>query len=129
MSIYKKLFIGFTFIVAVGIFIWGYNFLKGKDIFDKQTMVYAEYKEVSGLAVANPVLINGFKVGMVSKMYFNPNMSGDIIVQLTLQNKLPIPKNSLAMIFSADLMGSKAINLKLGNSVEMIKHAIRFELQ
>ncbi len=122
MSIYKKLFIGFTFIFAVGIFIWGYNFLKGKDIFDKQTVVIAQYKQVSGLAVANPVLINGFKVGLVSKMYFNPNMSGDIIVQLTLQNKLPIPKNSIARIVSADLMGSKAINLKLGDSEETINN-------
>lgn len=122
MSIYKKLYIGFTFVVAVAIFVWGYSFLMGKDIFNKQTIVYAEYEEVSGLAVANPVLINGFKVGIVSKMYFNPNMTGDIIVQLTLENKLPIPKNSIARIFSADLMGSKAINLKLGNSAETISN-------
>ncbi len=121
MLIYKKLFIGFTFVFAIGIFIWGYNFLKGKDIFDKQTVVIAKYDEVSGLTVANPVLINGFKVGLVSDMYFNPDMSGDIIVHLTLENRLPIPKNSVAVIFSADLMGSKAINLKLGNSLETIE--------
>lgn len=120
MSVYKKLFIGFTFIVAVFIFVWGYNFLKGKDIFDKQTIVYADYHEVSGLAVANPVMINGFKVGQVSDIYFNPNMTGDIIVVLTLQNKFPIPNNTIARIYSADLMGSKAIDLRLGDGVEMI---------
>lgn len=116
MSTYKKLFIGFTFIVSIGLFIWGYNFLKGKDIFDKQTIVFAEYEEVSGLSIANPVMINGFKVGQVSDMYFHPNMSGNIIVEITLQNKLPIPENTFARIFSADIMGSKAIELKLGNS-------------
>jgi len=121
MSVYKKLFIGFTFIVAVFIFVWGYNFLKGKDIFNKQTVVYADYHEVSGLAVANPVMINGFKVGQVSDIYFNPNMTGDIIVVLTLQNKFPIAKNSIARIYSADLMGSKAIDLRLGDGVENIK--------
>lgn len=122
MNIYKKLFIGLTFVIAIGLFIWGYNFLKGKDIFDKQTTVYAQYHEVSGLTVANPVLINGFKVGQVSKMYFNPDMSGNIIVELTLMNKFPVPKNTLAKIYSADLMGSKAIELKLGNSPDIIKH-------
>jgi len=121
MTLYKKLFIGFTFLVAIAIFVWGYNFLKGKDIFDKQTVVYALYPNVSGLTVANPVLVNGFKVGLVSKMYFNPDMSGSIVVELTLKNKLPIPKNTVARIYSADLMGSKAINLKLGNSKEIIE--------
>ena len=120
MSIYKKLFIGFTFIIAVVLFVWGYNFLKGKDIFNKQTVVYAEYQDISGITIANPVMINGFRVGQVSDIYFNPNMSGDIIVVLTLQNKFPIPKNTIARIYSADLMGSKAINLKLGNDTLMI---------
>ncbi|PLX04839.1 MAG: MCE family protein [Marinilabiliales bacterium] len=120
MTTYKKLFIGITFIVAIGLFIWGYNFLKGKDIFNKQTIVFAEYEQVSGLSIANPVLINGFKVGQVSDMYFNPDMSGNIIVALTLQNKFPVPKNSLARIYSADLMGSKAIELRLGSSPEII---------
>lgn len=121
MSVYKKLFIGFTFIVAIFLFVWGYNFLKGKDIFNKQTVVVTEYKRVSGLEVANPVMINGFKVGQVSNMYFNPNLSGNIIVELTLQNKFPIPKNTLAKIYSADLMGSKAIDLKLGDSRETVE--------
>jgi len=66
-------------------------------------------------------MVNGFKVGLVSKMYFNPDMSGNIIVELTLKNKLPIPKNTIAKIYSADLMGSKAINLKLGDSEEIIE--------
>lgn len=120
MTIYKKLFIGITFIIAIGLFIWGYNFLKGKDIFNKQTIVFAEYQQVSGLAIANPVLINGFKVGQVSDIYFNPDMSGSIIVALTLQNNFPVPNNSYARIFSADIMGSKAIELKLGNSPQTV---------
>lgn len=120
MSVYKKLFIGFTFVVAIFLFVWGYNFLKGKDIFDRQTIVYAEYVEISGLTVANPVMINGFKVGQVSDIYFNPNMKGKIIVVLTLQNKFPIPKNTIARIYSADIMGSKAVDLKLGDAVDII---------
>lgn len=120
MSVYKKLFIGFTFVVAIFLFVWGYNFLKGKDIFDRQTIVYAEYVEISGLTVANPVMINGFKVGQVSDIYFNPNMTGKIIVVLTLQNKFPIPKNTIARIYSADIMGSKAVDLKLGDAVDII---------
>jgi len=117
----QVIIIGFTFILAVALFIWGYNFLKGKDIFNKQTTFYAKYHEVSGLTRANPVLINGLRVGQVQTIYFDPDLSGDIIAVIVLNTKFPIPKNSIASIFSADLMGSKAINLKLGNSMELLQ--------
>lgn len=117
----QVIFIGITFILAVALFIWGYNFLKGKDIFNKQTTFYAKYHKVSGLTRANPVLINGLRVGQVQTIYFDPDLSGDIIAVIVLNTKFPIPKNSIASIFSADLMGSKAINLKLGNSLELLQ--------
>ena len=116
MKRYKQILIGISFIIAIVIFIWGYNFLKGKDIFNKQTVYYAKYHKVSGLEVSNPVLINGVRVGQVNKIYFAPDMSGDVIVEIMTHNSFPIPDNTIAKIASADLMGSKEIELKLGNS-------------
>ena len=121
MKRYKPVLIGFTFILALVLIIWGYNFLKGKDIFKKQMIFYAKYDEVSGLEVANPVLINGYRVGQVNQLYFHPDMSGDIMVVLMLDKKFPIPKNSYARIISADTMGSKAVDLDLGDALELAK--------
>lgn len=112
---YKAFGIGLSFIVALVLFIWGYNFLKGNDIFGKETVYYAQYNQINGLVNANPVLINGLRVGKVKDIYFNPDMSGKIIVAFMLTNDFPIPRNSVARIFSSDLMGSKAIDLQLGN--------------
>ncbi len=122
MKRYKSLFIGLSFILAVVVFIWGYNFLKGKDIFKEQINYYAVYQEVNGLLPANPVLINGLRVGQVSAVYFNPNMSGDIIVEMNLTTNFPIPSNTVAKIFSSDLMGSKAISLQLGDASTLIQN-------
>ncbi|MCF6169947.1 MAG: MlaD family protein [Bacteroidales bacterium] len=117
----QVIFIGLTFVIAIAVFIWGYNFLKGKDIFNKQITFYAKYHHVSGLTRANPVLINGLRVGQVRTIYFDPDMSGDIIAVIVLNTKFPIPRNSTASIYSADLMGSKAINLVLGDSPELLQ--------
>jgi phospholipid/cholesterol/gamma-HCH transport system substrate-binding protein len=76
---------------------------------------------VSGLEVSNPVVINGMRIGQVASMKFDPNLSGDIIVELWVYNKFPIPENSIARIFSSDLMGSKAVDIKLGNSPDLAK--------
>ncbi len=121
MNPYKQILIGVSFILAIALFIWGYNFLKGKDIFNKQTIYYAKYHEVSGLEISNPVSINGVRIGQVSKMYFDPDMSGDVIVELMIHTDFPIPDNTIARIFSADLMGSKSVELKLGNSAVLAK--------
>ena len=117
----KPFIIGFTFILAIVIFVWGFNFLKGRDLFKKQEFLYARYHTVNGLVAAKPVYVNGLQVGQVSRLYFAPDMSGDIIVELVIQSKFPIPKNSIAHIFSADLMGSKSITLILGDAKEAVE--------
>ncbi len=118
----KPFTIGVTFILAIIIFIWGFNYLKGRDLFKKQMYLYAVYPTVNGLVRAKPVYINGLRVGQVNDLYFAKDMSGKIVVELLIQTDFPIPKNTVAHIFSADLMGSKSIELKLGDSPELAKN-------
>ena len=119
MKYKREISIGLVFIVALALFIWGFNYLKGFNLFKEQRVLYAVYDQVSGLTKANPVSINGLKVGQVSDIYFEPDFSGKIIVELTIETQLPIPKNSVALIYSSDLMGSKAIDLKLGGDTAL----------
>ncbi len=119
MKRYKPILIGVTFILALALFIWGFNFLKGKNILRKQYFYYAKYENIEGLEVANPVLINGLRVGQVNKVYFSPDLSGKIIVLMMLNQDFPVPSNSIARIISADLMGSKSIDLKLGTDATL----------
>ena len=119
MKYKREISIGLVFIVALALFIWGFNYLKGFNLFKEQRVLYAVYDQVSGLTKANPVSINGLKVGQVSDIYFEPGYSGKIIVELTIETQLPIPKNSVALIYSSDLMGSKAIDLKLGSDTAL----------
>ena len=119
MKISKETKIGAIFILGAILLIWGYSFLKGKDILAQNRVFYAVYQNVSGLGKANPVFINGMQVGQVTQMYFDPEMNGNIIVGLTINKDFPIPKNSSAEILSTDLMGTKAVNLNLGSSTEL----------
>jgi phospholipid/cholesterol/gamma-HCH transport system substrate-binding protein len=110
--------IGFLFILATAILIWGFSFLKNKNILYKERVLIAVYKNVNGLNPSNPVYINGVKVGQVGKVYFDPKLNGDIIVELVFTDKFPVPGNSVARIFSEDLMGSKAVEILLGTTPE-----------
>ncbi len=112
----RPVIIGISFIAAIVIFVWGYNFLKSSSLFKKETIYYASYPKVNGLIKANPVVINGLRIGQVKRVYFNPDLSGDIMVSMILSTDFPIPNNTVARIFSSDLMGSKAVELVLGDS-------------
>jgi phospholipid/cholesterol/gamma-HCH transport system substrate-binding protein len=115
----KLIFVGLSFVAALVVFLWGFNFLKGRDLFNRERVFFVEYKDVSGLIPSNPVLIKGFRVGQVKRIYFHPQMDGRLIVELSITEKIPIPSNTVAKIYSSDLLGSKAVELILGNSASM----------
>jgi phospholipid/cholesterol/gamma-HCH transport system substrate-binding protein len=116
MKVKREVKIAAVFIIALVGFIWGFNYLKGTNLLYKRLMLYAVYDEVGGLTSANPVFLNGLKVGQVNDIYFLGGGSTRIVVKLMIAEDIPIPVNSTARIVSSDLMGSKAVDLLLGDS-------------
>lgn len=64
----KEVKVGIVVIVAIALFIYGFNFLKGHSIFNPERKLYAVYSRIDGLIEANPLLLNGFKIGQVKKL-------------------------------------------------------------
>ncbi|HRY33093.1 MAG TPA: MlaD family protein [Bacteroidales bacterium] len=116
VKISRELKIGLLFVAALALFIYGFNFLKGRDVFKQERQFHSVYESVSGLVPSSPVFINGIKVGIVKETGFHPDGSNRILVSYVLTNKVPVPVNSIARIYSSDLMGSKAIDIILGDS-------------
>jgi len=52
----------------------------------------------------------------VNNIRFLPDNSGRIIVTILLEESIDIPKNSIARIYPADVMGTRAIKIILGDS-------------
>lgn len=113
----KSILIALSFIVAMVLFIWGFNFLKGKSILKNQLEFYAIYDNTQGLLSGDVVSINGMAVGTVTSLDFNPNKDGSIIVSFLIDNDLSIPDNSVVKLTSS-IMGSAALTLVLGDSKE-----------
>ena len=111
----KSILIGISFIVAMVLFVWGFNFLKGKSILNNQFKFYAVYNNSKGLLPGDLVTINGMQVGTVSSLDFHPSQDGSIVVEFTTNNDLNIPDNSIVKL-SSSLMGSVSLNLTLGDS-------------
>lgn len=117
IHIKREVKLALTAIAAVIILIWGINFLKAKALFDRNNVFYGVYDRVDGLKISSSVIYRGYSVGQVSAISFVGERFDKVLVQFTVGKKLEIPSNSIAAIQSADLMGSKAINLIPGDAM------------
>ncbi|HPF90203.1 MAG TPA: MlaD family protein [Flavobacteriales bacterium] len=99
---------------GVGLLIFGVNYLKGLDLFQKRNVYHAVYNNVAGITSASPVYYNGFKVGQVINAALMPGRSGHVVVSFQInEDELPIAKDTKVQIYSADLF-SRALQLELG---------------
>lgn len=116
MKIRREAKLALTALAAVFILIWGINFLKGSSLFESKSTFYGVYDSVEGLKVSSGVIYRGYQVGQVISIQFTGERFDRVLVKFSVDKGLELPSNTLAMIQSADLMGSKVVALVPGDS-------------
>lgn len=112
MKISREFKTGFIAIFVIALFIWGFNYLKGFNLFDPPSRTFfTEYNNVQGLSKASEVTINGLVVGQVTKISFStdPLKKGVLLVEFNVVGDFEFSKNSIAKIYSTSLMGGKSL--------------------
>jgi phospholipid/cholesterol/gamma-HCH transport system substrate-binding protein len=97
-------------LTSILLFIWGYSFLKGKDLFNSYKTFFVEYTNVEGLAPSAAVTINGLVIGKVKTITISDK--GTLLVELQLNTDFPISKTSTAMLYDGSLIGGKQIAIQ-----------------
>ncbi|MDN3594000.1 MlaD family protein [Zunongwangia endophytica] len=95
-------------IVAIVLLIFGYSFLKGKNLLDSSRTFYAIYDDVEGLSPSSAVTINGLKVGQVTNIDFF-NEVGQLVVTFTVEKDFTFSKNSTAKVYGGGIIGGKSL--------------------
>jgi len=108
MKITKEIKVAVLVILSIVLFYWGFAFLKGKNLFDTSTKLYAVYDNVAGLVEAAPVTLNGLIIGKVNTIEMLPD--GKMKVELVITNEqIKIAKSSEAQIMDSGLIGGREI--------------------
>ena len=108
MKITREIKTAILVIASILLFIWGYSFLKGRDLLSNYKTFYIQYDNVEGIVNSAPVTINGLIVGKVSSIKFL-NETGKVQVELQIKNDFPFSKSSVASIYEPGLIGGKQI--------------------
>lgn len=117
----KEFKVGIVTVIAVGLLYYGFNFLRGNNIFSSSHQYYVKYANVAGLSVSNPVLYNGLKVGRVSKFELLQD-KGIIVVTLNIKDEVILRKDAIASLANDGLFGGKSIILNIGKAPENLEY-------
>jgi len=117
----KEFKVGIIGFVSLLMLYFGSNFLKGIDFLSSTKRYYVVYDNVDGLIVSNPVMVNGYSVGRVSKINILQELNNKILVTLEVDDDLILGDTAIATLGSIDLLGSKAIILSFGSTSNPIE--------
>jgi phospholipid/cholesterol/gamma-HCH transport system substrate-binding protein len=113
MKLNNETKVGILAIVSIVVLIFGFNFLKGSNVFSKTPVLFAEFSNIGGLQKSNPVKINGLDIGTVYNLTPKDNEVNSIIAEIHLTREVNIPRTSVAVI-STPALGTAFINIAKG---------------
>lgn len=109
----KEIKIALTAVVAVVLLYVGINFLKGINVFSSTNSYFVKFKNIAGLAVSNPVLVNGYAVGIVRDIQYDYVENGHVLVKVELNENMRMPEGSFAEL-ETSLMGGVTMHIVPG---------------
>ncbi|HSU28747.1 MAG TPA: MlaD family protein [Chitinophagaceae bacterium] len=120
MKISNETKVGVLTISALTLLIIGFNFLKGKDLFNKSKKIYAVFDDLGSLSKSNDVKINGLVIGKVYSLEATDKNISGIVATINLTHDVNIPRDSKAFI-STPLIGGSTLIIEKGTDTVYLK--------
>jgi phospholipid/cholesterol/gamma-HCH transport system substrate-binding protein len=119
MKISNETKIGTLTAISITFLLLGYNFLKGKKLFEHSRTLYAKFINVEGLENSDAVVINGLPIGNITSMTAADKDVKQVLVTINLKKDVNIPKNSVGSI-NTGLITSAVINITKGDATDFL---------
>lgn len=119
VTINKEFKVGALIFSALIVLYFGIDFLKGSDVFNPTRTYFVHYKNVDGLTASNPVMLDGFQVGLVKKIRIVQGTESKVSVQLEINKEIIISKLGKAMLSNNGFLGGKIIVLDPGRGEQI----------
>ena len=107
-------------LTALLLFIWGFNFLKGKDIFKTYDTYYTILDNVEGVVQSTPVTLKGIQIGTVEQLKFYNGLEKTMMV-LNIDSHYRFPQDSKVKVYGGNIMGGKSVAIIPGKEEIMAK--------
>ena len=119
MKISREVKTGILVLLGIILFVLGFNYLKGQNLFATDDVYYTEFN-YNALNKSSLVTIKGNTVGKVQDIFYDFE-TGKTRIAFTVDEKLKFSKNSKIRLYETGLMGGNAIAIIIKNDGELAK--------
>lgn len=109
----RELKVGILAIVCLAILYFGFNFLKGINIFSPTKVYIGQFDRANGLTAQAPVYIKGYKVGLVESIQYDFAQDPSFTVAVSIDKAISLPRGTQMALVADGLLGGGAIELQL----------------
>lgn len=113
MKYTRELKVGLLAIVSACVLYFGFNFLKGVNVFSPVISYYGKFADVDGLTEQAPVFVRGYKVGQVDNISYDFTQENAFSVRISVDKNITLPEGTWMELISDGLLGGKAISLDI----------------
>ncbi|MBR1808257.1 MAG: MCE family protein [Paludibacteraceae bacterium] len=113
MKYSRELKVGILAVIAIFLLYFGFNFLKGVNIFSSTSTYYGSYSAINGLTEQSPVYVKGYKVGQVDKITYDFRRDNSFVVTFSVNKDISLPHGTELALISDGLLGGTALQLNI----------------
>jgi phospholipid/cholesterol/gamma-HCH transport system substrate-binding protein len=109
----REIKVGVLALICMFLLIFGFNYLKGVNIFSSVLDYHGRYVELKGLTEQAPVYVRGYKVGQVNQIRYDFTKDSAFVVDVSINKDIDLPIGSQMVLVSDGLLGGMAIELRI----------------
>ncbi len=116
MKYAREIKVGILATVCLFLLFFGFNFLKGVNIFSPTNSYHGVYAHLHGLEEQAAVYIRGHKVGQVDAIHYDYTRDSAFTIDVSINRDIVLPQGTRMALISDGLLGGMAIELQLPSS-------------
>lgn len=113
MKYAREIKVGILATICIFLLFFGFNFLKGVNIFSPTNSFHGTFAHLHGLEEQAAVYIRGHKVGQVDAIHYDYTRDSAFIVDISIKKDISLPQGTTMALYADGILGGKAIELIL----------------
>lgn len=109
----REIKVGVLATICVFLLFFGFNFLKGVNIFSPTNSYHGTFCNLHGLEEQGAVYIRGHKVGQVDEIDYDFTRDSAFTIDISINSDIVLPEGTQMALISDGLLGGMAIELQI----------------
>ena len=120
MKYVREIKVGVLAAICLFLLFFGFNFLKGVNIFSPTNSYHGRFDNIHGLEEQAAVLIRGYKVGQVDNIGYDFTSDSAFTIDISINSDIVLPQGTKMALVSDGVLGGMAIELQLPDTIDLL---------